>query len=119
MCQVGINLLVIQIQAVQIRLNPWAERAESVDPLGTSPLSVLELQVTGGNIIANGVAQYVVLPVLGLDILRRFGNDYGKLALKLYIGGIVWDLDRGIRACLLYTSPSPRDKRQSRMPSSA
>ena len=24
-----------------------------------------------------------------------------------------------IRACLLYTSPSPRDKRQSRMPSSA
>ena len=26
---------------------------------------------------------------------------------------------RGIDACLLYTSPSPRDKRQSRMPSSA
>ena len=24
-----------------------------------------------------------------------------------------------IRTCLLYTSPSPRDKRQSRMPSSA
>ena len=26
---------------------------------------------------------------------------------------------RGIATCLLYTSPSPRDKRQSRMPSSA
>ena len=25
----------------------------------------------------------------------------------------------GINGCLLYTSPSPRDKRQSRMPSSA
>ena len=25
----------------------------------------------------------------------------------------------GVRCCLLYTSPSPRDKRQSRMPSSA
>ena len=25
----------------------------------------------------------------------------------------------GVRGCLLYTSPSPRDKRQSRMPSSA
>ena len=25
----------------------------------------------------------------------------------------------GIERCLLYTSPSPRDKRQSRMPSSA
>ena len=31
-------------------------------------------------------------------------------------------LDRlfgGLKICLLYTSPSPRDKRQSRMPSSA
>ena len=29
-------------------------------------------------------------------------------------------LDKGfVQACLLYTSPSPRDKRQSRMPSSA
>ena len=27
--------------------------------------------------------------------------------------------DIGVEACLLYTSPSPRDKRQSRMPSSA
>ena len=28
-------------------------------------------------------------------------------------------LKNGLAACLLYTSPSPRDKRQSRMPSSA
>ena len=28
-------------------------------------------------------------------------------------------LDEVIKSCLLYTSPSPRDKRQSRMPSSA
>ena len=28
-------------------------------------------------------------------------------------------IDRFFKACLLYTSPSPRDKRQSRMPSSA
>ena len=26
---------------------------------------------------------------------------------------------KALKACLLYTSPSPRDKRQSRMPSSA
>ena len=29
------------------------------------------------------------------------------------------DLDATLGSCLLYTSPSPRDKRQSRMPSSA
>ena len=28
-------------------------------------------------------------------------------------------IDNGYSVCLLYTSPSPRDKRQSRMPSSA
>ena len=31
---------------------------------------------------------------------------------------ITWDVV-DVEACLLYTSPSPRDKRQSRMPSSA
>ena len=34
------------------------------------------------------------------------------------IGGAIWNADATI-GCLLYTSPSPRDKRQSRMPSSA
>ena len=29
------------------------------------------------------------------------------------------DSSTNIQSCLLYTSPSPRDKRQSRMPSSA
>ena len=31
-----------------------------------------------------------------------------------------WGIPQGLlKTCLLYTSPSPRDKRQSRMPSSA
>ena len=29
------------------------------------------------------------------------------------------EIDEHLKSCLLYTSPSPRDKRQSRMPSSA
>ena len=33
-------------------------------------------------------------------------------------GGTIGELQQG-STCLLYTSPSPRDKRQSRMPSSA
>ena len=32
---------------------------------------------------------------------------------------IVGDPSPAVQGCLLYTSPSPRDKRQSRMPSSA
>ena len=47
--------------------------------------------------------------------------------LALLFASSISDLDNGrfftpilaLCACLLYTSPSPRDKRQSRMPSSA
>ena len=49
----------------------------------------------------------------------RFLQD----AKNLYVGARVSDCDYGIRArrrtCLLYTSPSPRDVEESRMPSSA
>ena len=39
---------------------------------------------------------------------------------SIRVGELNGDLGQGrICACLLYTSPSPRDKRQSRMPSSA
>ena len=39
---------------------------------------------------------------------------------QLWVLGDGVDLVRSqLEACLLYTSPSPRDKRQSRMPSSA
>ena len=38
-----------------------------------------------------------------------------SVTLKAQIQGTVTDNN----GCLLYTSPSPRDKRQSRMPSSA
>ena len=43
-------------------------------------------------------------------------NDGERLLAEEVLEG---DADEGGCTCLLYTSPSPRDKRQSRMPSSA
>ena len=43
-----------------------------------------------------------------LETTREVGSNFAFLVLRDYYG-----------TCLLYTSPSPRDKRQSRMPSSA
>ena len=43
------------------------------------------------------------------------GNVISSVGLAKTISNVVYD----INTCLLYTSPSPRDKRQSRMPSSA
>ena len=47
------------------------------------------------------------------------GNNYVMLRdIGKAVGfNVHWDSTNG--CCLLYTSPSPRDKRQSRMPSSA
>ena len=45
--------------------------------------------------------------------IRFTGKDF-KIALKKHIKSFT-----NFEFCLLYTSPSPRDKRQSRMPSSA
>ena len=51
----------------------------------------------------------------GGDIKEFFDIRLGADAAQAYNQ----DVDQALRACLLYTSPSPRDKRQSRMPSSA
>ena len=50
-----------------------------------------------------------------------FGEEAGQLFMALeYVDGVdLKTLSKQLRDCLLYTSPSPRDKRQSRMPSSA
>ena len=45
--------------------------------------------------------------VINEAMVNPYGSDAGREWVELY------------NACLLYTSPSPRDKRQSRMPSSA
>ena len=48
--------------------------------------------------------------------------DAGKTTTTeriLYYTGINYKIGEVHEGCLLYTSPSPRDKRQSRMPSSA
>ena len=64
--------------------------------------------------------------LLAVALLVSFGvldpqqavKGFGSPALITLMG--LFALSSGLfRSCLLYTSPSPRDKRQSRMPSSA
>ena len=53
--------------------------------------------------------------------LVSIGASVKDISLLLSITMVPWTLKvfLGPIICLLYTSPSPRDKRQSRMPSSA
>ena len=80
----------------------------------------------GWKLILNHAMRNALLPVvsvLAVQLGHKFGgsvitesvfsiNGLGRLALESILGA-------DIPTCLLYTSPSPRDKRQSRMPSSA
>ena len=52
-----------------------------------------------------------------VDLSARFGKDYPTLR-EVVAAGALTRLGEAA-ACLLYTSPSPRDRTRSRMPSSA
>ena len=61
-----------------------------------------------------GVVLLLLLPTAAGRLLLDLAGGVllALMALPLILSGLGW-------ICLLYTSPSPRDKRQSRMPSSA
>ena len=64
------------------------------------------------------------VPVPGVDLAglqRLFQSNQLLGMLDIFSGGAMRNLSVAAMGvyCLLYTSPSPRDKRQSRMPSSA
>ena len=75
-------------------------------------------------ILKKGYQGLIMLPEIGLtnQFEKKFLEFFGIEPAIWHSGiskknkEIIWS---GIVTCLLYTSPSPRDKRQSRMPSSA
>ena len=82
--------------------HPTALRMSGVEILKGAPLLRYGPQTTGG------VINYLSTPIPATNGGQAMTsiNDRGGVDVHAY-------------ACLLYTSPSPRDKRQSRMPSSA
>ena len=65
---------------------------------------------------------WMMFGVIGIPIKKTLGlnaTEFGLLTAMPVLTGSLIRVPLGIWTCLLYTSPSPRDKRQSRMPSSA
>ena len=57
-----------------------------------------------------------VSPITIEEEMKRSYLDY---AMSVIVSRAIPDVRDGLKPCLLYTSPSPRDQRGSRMPSSA
>ena len=76
-----------------------------------SPNSILgvEDRTFNGNLVFNASAETV-------QIGDEFTVDF---VAAQNVEGYQFTLDYDEKACLLYTSPSPRDRQKSRMPSSA
>ena len=69
------------------------------------------------------MSEYINESLLDASPIRKQKEESAKLVAKWDKSGLLEgmenDWQRSGMACLLYTSPSPRDQRGSRMPSSA
>ena len=79
---------------------------------------------------SKGALEVTLSRAASVDVSRlgaavsKFAQRVGPLAMALSTAQLICDLSNicnsnGIWSCLLYTSPSPRDRTRSRMPSSA
>ena len=77
---------------------------------------------------AERIGTHIILDMVGIDFILLDEMD----GFVKWMDGTLWDYEcdvlgvqkhkfkpQGFTACLLYTSPSPRDRTRSRMPSSA
>ena len=97
--------LVIALNAVMFLVEMTAGHVAQSQALQADALDFLGDSLTYG----------ISLAVIGTSVQVRTNAAIAKGISLLLMG--IWVLSSTV--CLLYTSPSPRDKRQSRMPSSA
>ena len=68
------------------------------------------------NITEENISSYPIIFICNNQYLQLSGNQINYIAKHIKKGGM-FIMDN--ITCLLYTSPSPRDRQKSRMPSSA
>ena len=71
-----------------------------------------------GSLVLMGSAAIAEKDEVTSKIIGADGNTIGAVKLQQGSGGVLMTVELD-KDCLLYTSPSPRDQRGSRMPSSA
>ena len=86
------------------------------------PVGSRTLALSGGRALSPATIRNTMADLTRFGLLDSPHVSAGRIptqaGLRLFVDGLleIGDLPKN---CLLYTSPSPRDKRQSRMPSSA
>ena len=82
-----------------------------------TPMLYAILSIVGGLIAASSFV--IARKPDAKELFDRLAPYQGFIGIGMLTVGILWLLQVLPHICLLYTSPSPRDQRGSRMPSSA
>ena len=102
-----------QALALGLRINLEAEGYEVIHALnaedGLSALDTASVDLVVLDLMLPGID--------GIEALRRIRSENLKLPVLILTARST--MDDKVEGCLLYTSPSPRDRTRSRMPSSA
>ena len=106
------KILITLLMALFISHSSFSQVGSSQVELDEIVLSVPFSQTIGKSVLK--------VQKINLDNLNPILRSYVSKSLSKLPGVNIISNGPGIsKPCLLYTSPSPRDKRQSRMPSSA
>ena len=113
-----VTAFVVFVERGQRRLTVNYARQQRGNQVMQAPASYFPLKMNMAGVIPPIFASSIIL--FPASLVGFFGNETATgvagvlrdIATKMQPGELVY-------TCLLYTSPSPRDKRQSRMPSSA
>ena len=109
--------LIIYIKA--IRAHHWAKNFLILTP------GILSHQITNKSVIISALIAFIAFSFIASigylvnDILDLKSDKLNKYKSNRALASGDLNKNNYYFFCLLYTSPSPRDKRQSRMPSSA
>ena len=133
----GDNAIIIGMVASQFPLDQrkkiifWGIGAAIVLRIIFTLITAYLLQITGLRLIGGLLLLYICYR-LYVDVVKEKSNEENKIKVDnssfikaittVIIADVTMSLDNvlGVAgACLLYTSPSPRDRTRSRMPSSA
>ena len=96
---------------------PNSERQRQAEALANAQIPGLNPENEAGEVVSS-TPKRDIIDVSGAPVEPPTDEEIERITQDV-IGQLKSVYDPEIPTCLLYTSPSPRDKRQSRMPSSA